>query len=63
MKVIFENLFGEFIDSALQIDPTTTKVPYVLIGGHSIGFWLFIGTVIAFCIGCCFSKKIRNKFF
>lgn len=63
MKTILENLFGEFIDSALQIDPNTVEVPYVLIGGHSIGFWLFIGTIVAFCIGCCFSKKLRNKFF
>lgn len=43
MKLI-ENLFGEFIDLALGLDPTTIEVPYHLIGGHSIGhsigFWL-----------------------
>ena len=63
MKTIIENLFGEFVDLALGIDPTTVEVSYRLIGGHSIGFWLFIGTVGVFCIGCCFSKKLRNKFF
>ena len=63
MKTIIENLFGEFVGLALGIDPTTVEVSYRLISGHSIGFWLFIGTVVAFCIGCCFSKKLRNKFF
>lgn len=63
MKTIIENLFGEFIDLALGIDPTTIEVSYHLIGDHSIGFYLFIGAVVAFCVGCCFSKKLRNKFF
>lgn len=63
MKTIIENLFGEFVDLALGIDPTTVEVSYRLIGSHSIGFWLFIGIVVAFCIGCCFSKKLRSKFF
>ena len=62
MKLI-ENLFGEFIDLALGFDPTTIEVPYHLIGGHSIGFWLFIGTICAGMIACIFSKKFRSKFF
>lgn len=62
MKLI-ENLFGEFIDLALGLDPTIIEVPYHLIGGHSIGFWLFIGTICAGMIACIFSKKFRSKFF
>ena len=62
MKLI-ENLFGEFIDLALSLDPTTIEVPYRLIGDHSIGFWLFIGTICAGMITCIFSKKFRSKFF
>ena len=67
MKLI-ENLFGEFIDLALGFDPTTIEVPYRLIGDHSIGehsigFWLFIGTICAGMIACIFSKKFRSKFF
>ena len=62
MKLI-NNLFGEFIDLALGLDPTTMEVPYRLIGGHSIGFWLFIGIVCAGMIACIFSKKFRSKFF
>lgn len=62
MKII-ENLFGEFIDCALGIDPTTVDVPYKLFGGHSIGFWIFIAVVISGCVACCFSKKFREKFF
>ena len=62
MKLI-NNLFGEFIDLALGLDPTTMEVPYRLIGGHSIGFWLFIGIICAGMIACIFSKKFRSKFF
>ena len=62
MKLI-ENLFGEFFDLALGLDPTTMEVPYRLIGGHSIGFWLFIGIICAGMIACIFSKKFRSKFF
>lgn len=74
MKLI-ENLFGEFIDLALSLDPTNIEVPYRLIGGHSIGghsigghghsigFWLFIGIICAGMIACIFSKKFRSKFF
>ena len=62
MKLI-ENLFGEFFDCALGFDPTTMEVPYRLIGGHSIGFWLFIGIICAGMIACIFSKKFRSKFF
>lgn len=62
MKLI-ENLFGEFIDLDLVLDPTIIEVPYHLIVGHSIGFWLFIGTICAGMIACIFSKKFRSKFF
>ena len=37
MKLI-ENLFGEFIDCMMGIDPLTNpETQYILIGGHSIG--------------------------
>ena len=63
MKLI-ENLFGEFIDCAMGIDPLTEpEIQYTLIGGHSIGFWLFIGIICAGMIACIFSKKFRSKFF
>ena len=63
MKLI-ENLFGEFIDCMLGKDPLTNpEIQYTLIGGHSIGFWLFIGIICAGMIACIFSKKFRNKFF
>ena len=63
MKLI-ENLFGEFIDCMMGIDPLTNpETQYILIGGHSIGFWLFIGTICAGMIACIFSKKFRSKFF
>lgn len=63
MKLI-ENLFGEFIDCIMGIDPLTEPgIQYTLIGGHSIGFWLFIGTICAGMIACIFSKKLRGKFF
>ena len=42
MKTVIENLFGEFVDLALGIDPTTVEVSYRLIGGHSIFIYLFI---------------------
>ena len=73
MKLI-ENLFGEFIDCMMGIDPLTNpETQYILIGGHligghligghSIGFWLFIGIICAGMIACIFSKKFRSKFF
>ena len=62
MKLI-NNLFGEFIDLALGLDPTTMEVPYRLIYGHSIGFWIFIGIICAGMVACIFSKKLRSKFF
>ena len=63
MKLI-ENLFGEFIDCMMGIDPLTNpETQYTLIGGHSIGFWLFIGIICAGMIACIFSKKFRSKFF
>lgn len=63
MKLI-ENLFGEFIDCIMGIDPLAEPgIQYTLIGGHSIGFWLFIGTICAGMITCIFSKKFRSKFF
>lgn len=68
MKLI-ENLFGEFIDCIMGIDPLAepgiqyTLIDGHLIGGHSIGFWLFIGTICAGMIACIFSKKFRSKFF
>ena len=63
MKLI-ENLFGEFIDCMMGIDPLTNpEIQYILIGGHSIGFWLFIGIICAGMIACIFSKKFRSKFF
>ena len=63
MKLI-ENLFGEFIDCMMGIDPLTNpETRYTLIGGHSIGFWLFIGIICAGMIACIFSKKFRSKFF
>ena len=63
MKLI-ENLFGEFIDCMLGKDPLAEPgIQYTLIGGYSIGFWLFIGTICAGMIACIFSKKFRSKFF
>lgn len=63
MKLI-ENLFGEFIDCMMGIDPLTNpETQYTLIGGHSIGFWFFIGIICAGMIACIFSKKFRSKFF
>ena len=62
--LVLENLFGEFIDCMMGIDPLTEPgIKYILIGGHSIGFWLFIGTVCAGCVACIFSKRFRSKFF
>lgn len=63
MKLV-ENLFGEFIDCIMGIDPLAEPgIQYTLIGGHSIDFWLFIGTICAGMIACIFSKKFRSKFF
>lgn len=63
MKLI-DNLFGEFIDCMMGIDPLTNpETQYTLIGGHSIGFWLFISIICAGMIACIFSKKFRSKFF
>ena len=63
MKLI-ENLFGEFVDCIMEIDPLTNpEIQYILIGDHSIRFWLFIGIVCAGMIACIFSKKFRSKFF
>ena len=62
MKII-ENLFGEFIDSALGIDIVNEAVPYKLFAGHSIGFYLFIGLIVSFCVATIFSKRFRKIFF
>ena len=67
MKLI-ENLFGEFIDCIIESLPgaepiARDEISYILIGGHSIGFWLFIGIICAGMIACIFSKKFRSKFF
>ena len=63
---IFENLFGEFIDGALGLPATEAKelgATYIVIGGHSIGGWILLGSVAAFIITCCVSKKFRSRFF
>lgn len=67
MKLI-ENLFGEFIDCIIESLPgaepiARDEISCILIGGHSIGFWLFIGIICAGMIACIFSKKFRSKFF
>lgn len=65
MKVL-ENLFGEFIDCALGMGPVEAVeagATYNLYGGHTLGFWIFIGLVVAGMIACCVSKRIRSKFF
>lgn len=61
--IVLENLFGEFIDCMLGIDIETVDVPYILIGGHSIGFWLLIASAFAFMVACGVSKKFRSRFF
>lgn len=67
---ILENLFGEFIDGLLNIQPEEAVelgAKYTLYNGHTIGYWLLIGAigvvVIATTIGCIVSKKFRNRIF
>lgn len=63
---VLENLFGEFIDGALGLsaeEAVAEGATYSLIGGHTIGFWLFIGTIAIGTVAMCFSKKFRSKFF
>lgn len=63
---VLENLFGEFIDGALGLsaeEAVEMGADYVLVGGHTIGFWLFIGTIVIGSIVICCSKKLRSKLF
>lgn len=63
---IMENLFGEFVDCILGIDPVEAielGAQYTLYGGHTIGFWMFVGLVVVGITVCCLSKRLRSKFF
>ena len=64
--IILDNLFGEFLDGALGMSALEAKeagATYILIGEHTIGFWILVAAVLTFTVAVCVSKKFRRKFF
>ena len=63
-KIIFENLFGEFIDGALGLSATEAVelgATYKLFAEHTIGFYLFIVFAIVFMTKLCIDEYGSDK--
>ena len=66
MAKLLENLCGEFLDACLGLSPeeaVAQGAEYTLYGGHTIGFWIFIGIVAVGTVMIIFNSKFRKKFF